>query len=117
MSNKDLKTWISVSVEKELPKEQGIYIIVFTGSAIGAKNIYFDGKKFHTTLSMKGAVWFGKLSLPELMEEQLDWIDKNYTKIDQNSYVSKYGNGHFLNQKRFTYKELTNDFLKQKGIL
>lgn len=44
------------------------------------------------------------------------WIHKNYFKMDQNCYVIKYHGRDLKTAKRFTYKELTEEFLTQKGL-
>lgn len=87
---KDLKTWISVSVEKELPKGE---------SAIWMQPIGDKLKRFR------------EFSLPELMEEYTVWLKKNYDSSYEDGW-RKFGTADC-----FTEKELLNDFITQKGIL
>lgn len=51
------------------------------------------------------------------MEEFAAWKDREYFRLDQNSYISKYINTSLADAKRHTYKELATEFIKTKGIL
>jgi hypothetical protein len=108
-----MKAYIEVPVEKE-PEYHDLY-----HTDCGIINFDEDGwsgkiDDYWETFSPK--YYLKPLPLEELMVEQLDWIDKNYFKVDQNAYVLKYSNLPFGEAKRLTYKDLTNEYLKSKGI-
>lgn len=94
---KDPLIFVSVSVEKELPKEDGKYFCY----AHGLKQVlhYNDGNH---ALWKDTDTWLRELSLPELMEEQT------------NEYNTRVANGTI---QGLTLKEFINDFITQKGIL
>lgn len=122
--------FISVSVEKELPKEDGLY--VFGGTAklsIGENELslkeYMDVVNFKTEKKQDSSYfdiyeYFLKpISLPELMEEFDTWKEQEYKKAEKDWYIhkSEVFTVDFKNTKRFTFKDVFNDFLTQKGIL
>lgn len=89
----ELKAFIQVPVEKELPKEADKYYLTNDGWSYFHSLCKFD-------LNDKVKWWLKEIPLTELMEE----FTSDMVGTDWN-YEEK------------TYKELLTEFLKQKGML
>lgn len=108
-----MKTYVEISVEKELPKESEEYFVVKRGNKKFKDVEWYDkhGGSFISRLEIVVTHWIKPFSLPGLMEEYTVWLKKNYDSSYEDGW-RKFGTADC-----FTEKELLNDFLTQKGIL
>lgn len=109
-----MKAYLEVSVEKELPKEQGTYFIILKDGTKDS-DIFYPHKKLFAFQESYVKSFLREFSLPELMEEWLIWFeDSDYIRTEDKTVYADISGPEPIYVET---EKVFNEFLTQKGIL